>query len=371
MKILIAYVNAGAGHRKAAEAIFAVFKARQPEWDVRLVDALQYAHPFFRCAYLRGYYFLVNHAQVLWAAGFWFAQLKAFRRINKKYNLLLDRVFAKSFLELLKQEDPDCLISTHFFPSEMTAYLKKKGVIRSKLVTVVTDFGVHQFWLDIQTDIYISASGYTTQHLLEQKTEGEIIRELGIPVDARFTRQYDRRQLAAGLGIDPEKFTVLLITGSFGIGPLEQISEALHNDAQVLVVCARNDKLYQQLAGRNLSQVKVFGFVDNVHELMAVSDMIITKPGGMTIAEVLASGLVPIFISPIPGQEVFNVLAFESYGIGERLKDVELIRKAVRAFMDDPQLLNTVRGRVAAVRKPHAAEEIYRVVCESCAGLSG
>jgi UDP-N-acetylglucosamine:LPS N-acetylglucosamine transferase len=91
----------------------------------------------------------------------------------------------------------------------------------------------------------------------------------------------------------------------------------------------------------------------------------------MTIAEVLASGLVPIFISPIPGQEVFNVLAFESYGIGGRLKDVELIRKAVRAFMDDPQSLQRVRRRVREVRKPHAAEEIYRVVRESCAGASG
>jgi processive 1,2-diacylglycerol beta-glucosyltransferase len=160
------------------------------------------------------------------------------------------------------------------------------------------------------------------------------------------------------------------MTGSFGIGPMEKIVEALHKDVQLLVVCAKNDKLAMKLSQRNFPGVKVFGFVDNADELMAVSDLIITKPGGLSTSEILVMELAPIFICAIPGQEMGNVRALASSGIGIELGNVDRIKKAVLEYKEHPEKLFTIKERIRGVRKPDAAEEICNVVCQGSGGLS-
>ena len=119
------------------------------------------------------------------------------------------------------------------------------------------------------------------------------------------------------------------MTGSFGSGPLEEIAESICAEVQVLVVCAKNKKLLSRLEKRNLENVKVFGFVNNAEELMAVSDVIVTKPGGSSIAEFLNMELFPIFISAIPGQEQENVKTLAAYGVGCAPKNIKEIKDLI------------------------------------------
>ncbi|MDD5079073.1 MAG: glycosyltransferase [Candidatus Omnitrophica bacterium] len=363
MKILIAYVSAGAGHRKAAEAVYYYLQKNKPEIDIRIIDVLEGSNFFFRFFYTKGYFFLVNYALGLWAFAFWLTRLKIFSGLDKTLTIWIDKVCTGNFFKLLARENPDFVISTHFLPSEITAYLKQKGKITSNLITVITDFGVHPFWISPGTDIYAVASGFTAEQLKGMGVDHRRIMVFGIPVDQRFSAGYDRWSLRHKLGLPQEKFTVLLITGSFGLGPIEDICEMLHKDCQVIAVCASNKRLYARMQKRAIPGVKVYGFVNNVEELMAVSDVIITKPGGMTVSEVLAMELPPIFISAIPGQEEFNIQAMASYGIGHQAKDICDIPAIVKAYKSDPRALAEVKARIRQIKKPLAAQELINAIC--------
>ncbi|MDD4900276.1 MAG: glycosyltransferase, partial [Candidatus Omnitrophica bacterium] len=276
------------------------------EIDCQLVDVLEYSRGLFRYSYIRGYAFLVLHAPFLWFLCFSVTQAYFLRWFTRPIAIFLNRMETRKFCDYLIKENPDFIISTHFLPSEIAASLKKSKKIKSQLLTVITDFGVHPFWISHPTDCYIVSSAFTKRQLLQQGIIEAHIRDIGIPVDEKFYAAYEREGLARNLGLNSDKFTVLIMTGSFGTGPLEEIASALSPLAQVIVVCARNEKLFRRLREKAYKNVKVFGFVDNIHELMAVSDCMITKPGGLSISEALAMELIPVFISAIPGQEVEN-----------------------------------------------------------------
>jgi processive 1,2-diacylglycerol beta-glucosyltransferase len=168
--------------------------------------------------------------------------------------------------------------------------------------------------------------------------------------------------LAKKFNINPDKFTVLLMTGSYGIGPLEKITEFLSFKVQVLVVCASNKRLYKKLIEKNIPNVKVFGFIENTEELMAVSDCIVTKAGGSTIAEVINMDLVPIFISMIPGQESANVQALKELGVGLVPKNIYEIKDMVLELKNNPDKLNIMKERIEEIKKPLSCQEIASVI---------
>jgi processive 1,2-diacylglycerol beta-glucosyltransferase len=208
----------------------------------------------------------------------------------------------------------------------------------------------------------VAASDFTKNRLVLEGVEAEKIRVLGLPFDPKFLRHFDHPALCRKLGIDHRKFTVLLMTGSFGLGPLEEIAECLHEDCQVLVVCAGNTKLYDRLLKKNLENVKVFGFISNTEELMAVSQVIITKPGGSTITEVLIMELPVVFISAIPGQETANLEALAEYNIGVSPKNIEEIKKYVLDLKENPEKILELKQKIRGIKKPFACKELAGVI---------
>ena len=345
MKILVIHASAGAGHLKAAQAIYEGLK-KFTSHEAVFADSLDYTNPFFKKFYQRTYIFLVMGMSWLW--GFFFGLLdrpwiqplmRSSRRFYNGFNAQRLRAF-------LKDKNFDYVITTHFLPSEVVAALKRTGEIRSRLITVVTDFDVHRIWLNPETDFYAVASEWTGQKLRQLGVAQENIRVTGIPVNETFLHPVDRGELKKKLGLKENVFTVLIATGSFGIGPIEDILRILElpvgssrreptglreeDGLQALVVCGHNRGLAERLRGRNYAGAKIFGLVDNMHELMAVSDCMVTKPGGLSIAEALVSQLPMIFFHPIPGQETNNVLVLREYGIGCMPADVQGIAGELR-----------------------------------------
>jgi processive 1,2-diacylglycerol beta-glucosyltransferase len=368
MKIIIAYASAGSGHFKAAEAVYDHLKECCSGTDIKIVDILWKTNFLFRGSYTCGYSFLIKFAPLAWLLGFLITGNKFLRPLTKPIAAFLNRFNTNDFSEFLIRENPEYVISTHFLPSEVAAALKKSGKINSKLITIITDFGVHPFWISSDADLYIVASEFTKEELKKLNIAQDKVKIFGIPIGEKFLRKYDRAELCAKFGIDKSKFTVLMMTGSFGIGPLEEIAEELCEEVQILVICANNKKLFIRLKNKNLANVNVFGFVDNAQELMAVSDVIITKPGGSTISEILAMELVPVFISAIPGQEAINVSALKRYGIGLSPKGIKGIKQAVLDFRDDPDKLNLIRENIRKIKKPDCVKEICGVVCKGSPG---
>ncbi len=359
MRILILYVPAGRGHQKAAEVIRGDLARRLPDARIELVNALDKTGGVYRSSYTSGYDFLVKHAHWLWALIFGISCVPGLRTFSKRVHRCLNRFHSRELEEFIAGFSPQVVISTHFFASDIVSSLKQRRLLDSRLVTVITDFGVHPFWVVPGTDMYAVAGEAARRQLTAMGIPDSSIRVTGIPIDAVFSEISDRAQVAAKLGIDPLRFTVLVVTGSFGIGPIEMICDDLHGECQVLAVCARNTGLLERLTAKRLPNVKAFGFVDNIAELMSAADCIVTKPGGLTISELLAKGLVPIFISAIPGQEMSNVAILRSAGVGEYARSSAGVKRCVLKYKNDAAALERTRAALVSFRTTDTLEKIY------------
>ncbi len=361
MKIFIVYASAGAGHRKAAEAIFNSFRNKASSDDIKLIDILDKTNFLFAKAYAGGYQFLINHAVWLWAWLFNLTAAKGSSFIAAAIRTI-DILNARRFSEFIIREQPDIVISTHFMPPEILTYLKLQGKIKSRLITVITDFGVHPLWVSRGTDTYAVASSLSKEYLIREGVKAEDILESGIPIEEKFSKGYDKQAERKKIGLEPDKFTLLITTGSFGIGPVEEIIACLHKEMQIIVVCAKNAKLYKILQERMFPNTRIFAFVDNINELMAASDIVIAKPGGLTTSEILSMELVPVFISPIPGQETHNLMTMQQFGIGKYAASIENIKKIVLDYRDNPDKMKREKEIIKKVKKPYAAEDLYNAI---------
>ncbi len=361
MKILIIHASAGAGHQKAAEALFAGLQ--KSEHQVKLVDALDYTSPSFKKFYRGTYFFLISQFPSLWALFFnildqdWIQPLA---RISRRF---YNSIVAERLEQFIKEESFDTIFSTHFMPTEVCAALKRKKFIASQLITVITDFDVHKIWLAEGVDIYTVACEWTKRRLRNLNVKEEGILVSGIPIHENFLESFDIGFLKKKMGLIENNFTVLLATGSFGIGPLEEIVRYLFLEGfQTIVICGQNKDLMANLNEKKYPNVKVFGLVDNMHELMSVSDMMITKPGGLSISEALVRQLPLIFFHPIPGQEAHNVEVLAYHNIGFWAKSVEGIVREVKRLSHQKDAFLTVVRRTQALARPNAVKDILSLI---------
>ncbi len=360
MKILVIYATAGAGHRKAAEAIS---QGLSSSHQVHTVDALDYTSRFYKRIYIQAYTFLISRVPWLWGILFSLLDIPAFLPLVRFLRRLQNTIHARPLARFLIQEQFDCVFSTHFFPSEVASYLKRKGKISSNIVCTVTDYDVHSIWISEGVDCYTVASDWTKRKMLRLGVPDALIAVTGIPTAEKFSQPKDIDALKARLALQPGVMTVLVATGSFGIGPIEETIEQL-SGFQLIVVCGHNKALYQKLSQQRKTLVKVCGLVDNMDELMAVSDVMVTKPGGLSISEALVTGLPLVFFNAIPGQEINNIKVLDTYGVGRLCVTVDQIAQTLRGFKNAPQTLDAAKARVQLLARPGAVKDIIHLLQE-------
>jgi processive 1,2-diacylglycerol beta-glucosyltransferase len=367
MKTLIVYAKAGAGHRRAAEAVFAAFKRRGEEKDVVLIDCLDYTNPWFKNFYPSVYIFLVRFLPSVWAAIYYVLENRVIYSLVKRLRRLTNYLTSKRFVEFLKKERPRVVISTQFFASEVVAALKRKKEIDSTLISVVTDFGAHTFWESEDVDIFVVASEDTKKDLILRNIPEEKIRILGIPVEPPL-KEFNKTQLRKEIAVREGLFTVLIMGGGFGVGPikelvfsLESLSDEVRDKVQLIVVCSRNKKLYgemKNIASKLKIGSKILGFVPDLYKMMAASDIIISKSGGLTTSESLAQGLPMIIISPIPGQESKNCELLVKNGAAIRINRAAEAKEVIEELIKRPEKLDKMRHQALDLGRPNSADDI-------------
>lgn len=360
MKVLVIHATAGAGHKKAAEAVYHTIQAHT-NYDVQCQDALDYTNAFYRQSYREGYKYLITHLSWLWGFFFWLIDIRFLLPGVRLARRLLNACNARALHRFLQKENFDCIITSHFFPLEVACYLKRKGMIRSKIICVVTDYDAHSIWSDLRVDHYAVACEQTKKTLVSLGVLPDKIAITGIPTDEKFTKIYDRNALKEALGLKKDIFTVLIATGSFGIGPIEEIIGSLKG-VQSIVICGHNKKLFQTLSSKNQPLVKVCGFVDNMHEYMAASDAMMTKPGGLSISEALVRHLALLFFSAIPGQETNNIKVLKQYGIG--VSDISPLEMAeeIKTLNASLEYRRSVQEKIKQLARPNAAADIIKLI---------
>jgi len=361
MEILLIHASAGAGHRKAAEGIYNSLQGN-PDIKATLVDALDYTSPFYKKIYRETYSFLISKLPWMWAFFFGTLDVPCLLPLVKVLRRFFNTINAQPLARFLKEKNFDCIISTHFFPNEVAAALKRKGLINSKLISVVTDFDVHSIWVAQGIEHYAVASDWTKAKIKTLGVNEDQIFVTGIPTDEKFSLNRDKSELKKKLGVEDNVFTVLVATGSFGIGPIEEIIDALEGEFQVLVVCGHNKSLYKRLSKQSKKLVKILGLVDNMDELMAVSNAMVTKPGGLSISEALVSQLPLIFFNAIPGQETSNIMVLKEYGIGISDCSIEEIAEQLRNIKASSQEYNAIIEKIKVLARPSAVKDIINII---------
>ncbi|MCM8800300.1 MAG: hypothetical protein NC900_06245 [Candidatus Omnitrophica bacterium] len=357
-RLLIIYASAGEGHRRAGEAIFKYLKEKIDK-EVSIIDALDFSNFLFKRFYRNGYSFLVKNLPFLWRIAYTISRFK----FSKSIRFIVNRLNMQRLENYILEYKPDIILSTHFLSIEVVDYLKRKKFISSESVVVITDFGVHHYWVFRSVDKYMVAFPSTKEELILFGIKEDKISVTGIPVDLKFSINLNRDFLYKKFNLKEGLFTVLIVTAGFGLGPIDKLVEILSKEIQLIVICGYNLRLYKRLERRNYQNVRLFGFVENMEELMDVSDMIITKPGGLTISEALVKKLPMIFISPIFGQEIDNIKILRKMGIGLVLEDIYKIKDFILRCKSDPKILSLMKQKISQIRKPLAVKEIVDALC--------
>lgn len=370
-KILIVYATAGIGHKKASIAVKKAYEEMKlPGAEVTLIDALDYTNNFFKWSYLQAYLLMVNKLPTFWGLSYYLTDnpfmdlfISGLRRLNNWAN-------SKKLVKLILEMKPDVVISTHFFASEVIADMKKKGTTHSRLVTVITDFRVHAWWIAEGTDYYVVASEEVRRELEERRIDPSIIKVMGIPVEPVFSKQLDRNNIFRTANLRDDLFTILVIGGGFGVGPIEGIVRVItqiKRDLQAVVVCGRNEELVkniEKLKEELKLNLKVTGFIDNVYEYMEISDILISKSGGITVSESLAKDIPMVIISPIIGQETANCNFLLKNRAAVKVGRLEDLKGTLEGLISDPVGLDNMKESIKRIRKPNAAYDVAKFAYE-------
>jgi processive 1,2-diacylglycerol beta-glucosyltransferase len=366
-KVLILSASAGAGHVRAAQAVEAAFRELGAAEEVRHVDTLDYTNKVFRHLYAKAYLDMVQSAPT--ALGWLYDRLDQPWQ-NERRRLALDRLNTRPFVKLLQQYQPDITVCTHFLPAEIISWLKAKERLTNPQAIVVTDYDVHAMWLCHHYEQYFVALEETRVHMEQLGIPAGKITVSGIPIDPVFARPKDKRAMRAKHGLQPERATLLISAGGFGVGSVEHIIEALgalQHPAQVIAVCGRNEELraqlVQQTEARGMDErvaIKVLGYTTEMDELMAASDLLLGKPGGLTTSEALARGLVLCIVNPIPGQEERNSDHLLEEGVAIRANNLPALAYKLDRLLADKARFTAMQEHVRRCARPRAAYDIVR-----------
>jgi processive 1,2-diacylglycerol beta-glucosyltransferase len=367
-RILILSASVGAGHLRAAEAVQAAFRQLHPQADVTNVDVLEMTNRFFRRFYAKSYLDLVNNAPHL--LGHFYDALDRPSRSGKnrgdRFRLMLEKWNLGKFIRFLQSKPWDLVINTHFLPAEIIAHLRKQGKLAVPQVTVTTDFETHRLWVNQPCDRYFTATEEGGVYLQSWGVPASDILATGIPVLPAFAGPHDRAALLARHGLAGDRPVVLQMAGGFGVGPIEALYKALLNievPLQVIAVAGRNEELRQDLDGipcPGRHRTKVVGFTREIHELMGVADLVVSKPGGLTTSEALASGAVMVVVNPVPGQETRNSDFLLENGAAIKVNHPALLSYKVTRLLQDPGRLEELRANVRRVARPGAAFDVVK-----------
>lgn len=359
MKILVITGSFGNGHLKVTQNL--VDELSNYNVDVLVHDLFLEAHPkitkvaqawyinsftYFRSTYGRFYYYQPENVD---------------RCFYSKYGM-------KRLLHLIHEHRPDMILST--FPTPVLRKIKEYVGDDIKIHTVITDYRFHKNWLVKNSDHYYVGSEVLKEELITHGMDKHKVSVTGIPVEKKFSKNVNRAAFLSGYDLDTNKETVMIATGAFGVlkGFQTIISELIENpNVQVVVICGKNMSLKSKLefAFRHQREVCVIGYTREMSEWMAVSDVLVTKPGGITITEALTRNVPMVLYNPAPGQEKENALLFEGNDLARIAHTKEELLLNVYLMIDNVFIRKRMVRKLKEYQKPNATETIVKHIINS------
>jgi processive 1,2-diacylglycerol beta-glucosyltransferase len=368
-RILVLSGSVGAGHLRAAQAVELALRRLVPDAVVRNVDVLELTNAAFRQVYGKAYLDLVNKAPHV--LGFFYDLMdqpsKSGKHRADRLRLAWQRMNLKKFSKLICGEQWDLAINTHFLPAEIIAALRREGKCALPQVTVTTDFETHRLWVNSPCELFFTATAEGALYLQSWGVPAGLTRVTGIPIHPVFAEEKDRGDCLRRQGLVGDRPIVLQLSGGFGVGPIKRIFEQLltvERPLEIVAVAGRNEEVRAELQAATVPErhhVKVLGFTDQIDELMAAADIVLSKPGGLTTSETLARGVAMVVVNPIPGQESRNSDYLLENGAAIKVNNLATLAHKVNGLFA-PGRLQQVKDNTKRLGRPRAA---FDVVTES------
>lgn len=306
-KILILSEMFGSGHTKAAEALAESISLLDPLIHTDIIESGKALHPATTALFLRSYKKIITKYPFIWNKIY---QSKQSLPISPLLQSIIYQLFHRNIEQVLEQVQPHLVICTHPFNSSSLARLKKAGYPIS-LCTVITDFHAHGFWVQPEVDLYLVSAAEVRQQLIRMGISKYRIAVTGIPVKADFWRKTTKHEARKKIKIK-DLPTVTIMGGGLGLGGIQELADTLikwKESVQLIICTGNNEHLRLSLQNNEHFQhpnILILGFVDWIDSLLDATDLLFTKPGGLTCFEALSKAVPILIYQPIPGHEQFN-----------------------------------------------------------------
>jgi processive 1,2-diacylglycerol beta-glucosyltransferase len=360
-RVLLLYISEISGHRSAALAIEKALKIADPSTEILCLNAFRYTNPVSEKIVNRIYSTVIQKTPAVWE--FLYDNQRVIRRLER-FKKRINKHNSPKLKKIIDKFKPDIVACSQAYPCGMVAGYKKIYGSRIPLVGILTDYVPHSYWLYDEVDYYIVPAPEVGERLQKKGVPAKKIKPLGIPIDPKFNEPVDKGKVLQKMNLLPGVRNILIMGGGQGLGPIKAIIDSLKKvktDFQALVVTGTNKKLFNSLSKRIRDHKKSFvvlGYVNNINELMSISDIIVSKPGGITTSEALAKRLPMIILKPIPGQEENNTVYLTGKNAAVKLDDPRDAGQVIEDLLSNRENLNRFRASAGAISKPNSSRDI-------------
>lgn len=334
--LILPLLKMPSGHHQVAEALMHKLKCMDSTIEMKKVDLISYTSGMLEKIVTKMYLNWIQKAPrtYQWVYKHFIYADADQTALMKLYELS----FIKQMEKLIAEENPDLVICTHSFPSMLLSRLKSKGKIDVPVINAYTDFFVNGLWGKKEIDIHFVPNQTIKTTLICNGVPEQNIFVTGIPIHEAFKERTALRHTS--------RKKILISGGSSGLGDLYRLLKALKREqpdrADYYVLCGKNKKLYHKLNGWGMKHIIPVPYIQSRKEMSRLydeADAIITKPGGVTISEVIQKKL-PIFIhSVLPGQEEINLAFLKQHGLVFELDFTKPVEEQVMEILEDGKQL--------------------------------
>lgn len=365
MNVLIFSISAGGGHMHAASSLKSYIKLDDPKAKVEIIDTFNYINPLLDKIIIGTYLKSLKISPA--SFGFLYKYTENADLIYSISNKLINFISPK-LLSLIYNFHPNIIVSTHPFSNDMLSSLKANGKISCPLISILTDYAPHKFWIQPHIDSYIVSSEEMKLDMIRRKVPSSLVYAFGIPVSPKFLTSSSKAETLDSIGLSQGKKTILIMGGSLGIGDIAKIYKdilTIDLDFQIIIITGNNTKLkisLEEIAKDAPIKTCILGYTNDVNKYMRCSDLLITKPGGLTVSEALICNIPLFLISAIPGQEEKNSEFLLRHKLAFHINDDMSCSKKISYLLMNPELLNSMRDRYSDFAKPHSGTNIINLM---------
>ncbi len=354
MKVRILSFTAGEGHNQTARALKEYFELQGD--DVAVIDVLGSASNWMKNFVNRFYNFAVNHAPAIYKYWYEREDKKTDKSDELTIRKITQRLVTSEEIKSLVDQQPDVIIATQSFAAAMLSDLKHKHLLKAICVGIITDFTVHPYWEEAYgLDYYVVPDKAVGFHMERKNLNVQRMLPFGIPIRESFFESVSKEEARQKLGYDPQKKRVLLMSGSMAHLNVVKIASSIDkipHDFELSILLDKKQTHRKALESLTLEhKVDIEGFVRDIGLYYDASDIVITKPGGLTTSELLAKGKPMIFLQPIPGQEQRNVECLLNQHLAFYATKTFPVEQLLGMLLDNPELYESTARRVQNTTK--------------------